>query len=395
MGPGENDARSRELLKDGMHRQVLLERCPAGGARVVKRFRSRGLLRRALDGRRARREHRLLVRLWQAEVPVPRPLELRSLEGAWELSTELLEGAVTLDDLLEGREALPASAERLASAIGRALAAAHVGGLDHRDLHAGNLMLDPLARAWLVDFGAASQRAQLSGSHLRRDLVSLAAATRERVSLRLRQRALLAWSRALPEELRATLPPPHELAADLERAARERRAAVLIEHRDRWLRVSGRCQRVDGRTLVTRLGERDEGLLAALEAPELSDRPIQPESGSTHEVYLFEGDARLRETFAELGRAYEHALPALRPIALRTGSPHRAAFGAPRGARRVPPGQAPPSESQARLRELLSDRGLTVDWEATPLWITSGGELLLGPGVRFGLTQSARGGSRG
>jgi tRNA A-37 threonylcarbamoyl transferase component Bud32 len=388
VGTGKNDGHSRALLKDGLHRQVLVERDPGGDSRVVKRYQSKGLMRRMLDGRRARREHQLLLSLWRDEVPVPRPLGLRSSGGAWELSTELLEGAVTLHELLEGRAPLPAHPVLLASAIGRTLAAAHASGLDHRDLHAGNLMLDEQARAWLVDFGSASRRKALGAGALMRDLVSLAAATRERVPVQLRQRALLSWVRALPAEYRAALPPTDQLAASVERSARERRARVLVEHRDRWLRVSGRCQRVDQDTLVTRLQPHDQLLLERIAASELDPAARELSGSPDLEAQLFEGGEDLRQSFAELGRAYEHALPALRPLVLRGGPPWRAACSAPRGSRPLLDGETPDPAQLALLRALLSDRALSLDWASLKLWQTPDGALLLGPGVRLGLSAA-------
>ncbi|MCB9913837.1 MAG: hypothetical protein H6828_01660 [Planctomycetes bacterium] len=98
-----SEAPGAETVKRGLHRVVLARTAPDGARVVVKRFASRGLLRRLGDGARARRELAVMRALAAAGVPVPRALEVRRVEGARELVQEQLDGARTLAALLRAR----------------------------------------------------------------------------------------------------------------------------------------------------------------------------------------------------------------------------------------------------------------------------------------------------
>ena len=181
----------RTLVKRSAKRTC--ERLDAGGrALFVKRYHDPGALSRLFDRARAAHELRVLAELARRGVDVPRPVEARVRAGRWELVTEWVEGAASLDDVLRGRAARPPGASgapgacaappgACAAALGALLARAHERGLDHRDLHPGNLLLAPGGRALLCDLRAARlSPAAVAPELALRDLAALAGAVRER-----------------------------------------------------------------------------------------------------------------------------------------------------------------------------------------------------------------------
>lgn len=368
-----------ELLKRGPHREVWLVR--GGEPRIVKRFSSRGALRRLLDGARARREARIGSHLAARGVAVPSPLGFSTRDGAIELSLAWIEKARPLSDLLSGAWPAPVAPELLARRLGTLLARARAAGLDQADLHAGNLLVDPTGRPWLIDFARARLVRRSRARDLLRDLALIAAATRERVPARLRRRGLVAWRRALPEALARRLPPPALLAARVEAEARRLRARAVRRHAERWLRESGVAREVGAGRVVPR--GRD---------PKRPGDLVLRAGGGTGRT-----SRQVEQAWLVAARLAEHALPAARPGRLeRTADPH-AEFD-------LPPGALPLDEAAldnelrraawrglGRLAALLEDRDLALVAAGRPaLWLAPDGTVWLGAGDST-LLQGARG----
>ncbi len=370
---------STRWLKRGLHRSVALRPGPDGAPEVVKHYRSRGWLRRLGDRRRAERELRLLRELHAAGLRVPRPRGASRVDSGWELATDCIEEARSLAELLRAPVDLPASPELLARRLGTLVGHAHALGLVHGDLHAGNLLLDAGGDAWLVDVADARIGGPLTDATLERDLIGLAADALEFTTLRQRQRFLVAWRRRLGVERSTRLRSADRLAG-LESRARDHRREVLLEHADRWTRASGLCEERDvsgGGALVARCGA--QGLVGD---PAALERLVALASAAESSVRLADVHLTLdREPAAAarwttLGRAWQHGLPTLTPLALlRLTRGDVAAYVTPPGTEAAPGAAAP---GVARLNAALRERGFRA--ESTGLWREPDGSTRLGPG---------------
>jgi tRNA A-37 threonylcarbamoyl transferase component Bud32 len=400
-----------ELLKSGARRSVALVR-DAQGVRVLKRYHARGALARARDARRAREEHALLARLHALGLPVPRPLGIQEGERGPELVLEWIEGARPLAALYKRRHGdgalgWPIAPERAARALGTAFGRFCAAGLDHPDLHAGNALLDAHGQPYLVDLAGARLRRSASARRVQRDLVALAADSRESLSRRWRMRFLLALLAALPSDVTRSLPPPRELARRVEERGRVRRRAVLERARARWLRESG----------VVRAFELELGEAGVLQG--FARRALELEPGSAFaellsralrrtqpptEVLCHEGQwllARraslrtLEHEWRELGRARQHRLSSARPLLLLRAPRPLALYELPaelhsQPARGTPRWRAA-LRSLAGLLAALRDRGLTVERvDHHTLGFAANGDLLWLPGTCLRTRSAAR-----
>ncbi|MFT7668838.1 MAG: tRNA A-37 threonylcarbamoyl transferase component Bud32 [Planctomycetota bacterium] len=362
-------------IKRGLHRSVSIELSREGEPRLVKHFRGHTWLKRLGDRARARREFELLKRLHELGLRVPEALELKQNRGAWEVHCEWIEGARDLGQLLREPGMARQSAREVAGKLGGLVGKAHAIGLDHGDLHAGNLMIDNAGCAWMVDFTAGVLRKELSPAILERDLVALAADTREFVSLGTRRRFFVAWRRAIGRGAHSAL------AAKIESLAAERRCASLIEHSDRWLRASGLCE-LNGESLLSK---------SLFEArPELRQQLAWlEERGKTKSAQLLEQQGQefwvdglspsAHASWVELGRARQHQLPALEPLALFKGG--SCAYFVPDQARPLD-AIGPLDLELGRLHGVLYDRSLHLA-NNNHLWRNTSGRLILGPGCRL------------
>lgn len=101
---------------------------------------------------RAFAEYRLLARLIERGLPVPKPIGARYQRAGFryrcDLITERVEGARPLSAEL----AAGALADETWLAIGAALARLHAAGVDHADLNAHNVLIDRRGAVSVIDF---------------------------------------------------------------------------------------------------------------------------------------------------------------------------------------------------------------------------------------------------
>lgn len=391
----------RELLKRGPKRSAHVETAPGpgeGGRRVVKRFHGPDLLDRFRDRLRARNEYGLLGRCKALGLPVPRALELRRQDGSWEVVTEYVENAPTLDDWLRGSRPGP-SWQKLARDLGRLVAQLMGIGLAHGDLHPGNFLVQERTgeapRLWLIDLTKSRLRGRLGADRMVQDLVQLTAGLRELVSDRMRRRFLVEFQRQLPIAQQASLPSRAELGRRIEDRARVFRRRDIERRTRRWLRNSSSVEPYDG--------ERGHGFVSRAASPELVPAILGARARSSwqgegrvdvdgHGAWVIDGRSwsTQRESWKRQVRLFTHGLPCLTPLCI---SRHPGGWMAlDLGPDLVPVslGTFDPQDSAVRQRIIesfgrlvgaLHDRQLEVQGlRFESLWANAEGEL------HFGLT---------
>lgn len=326
--------------------------------------------------------------LHERGLSVPRPLDLLRDGAGWEIHYEFVRDAHTLAELLGKHGANPLSPEKLARSLGALLGTAHATGLEHGDLHAGNLLLDRGGRPWMIDFTQSTMHARLPTAVMEREMVALTSDAREFVSLRVRRLFFVAWRRCLLRGRPELESFSRELASRIEVRGLERRREALIEHADRWLRVSGLCDAIEVRGQCSLLSREalsaEPDLRQAVEIAFGQDPAQRNGTNSAPPGFHLELDDSPESLWSwqELGRASQHALPTLRPVALQLSDPPQALYLRPEGAIPVKgdardiPELAPALE---QLRAQLSDRGLRLE-AFDNLWRVGNEALLLGPG---------------
>ncbi len=157
---------------------------------ALRHYRRGGLIARLCADRyvwagesrvRAFSEWRLLAKLSARGLPVPQPIAARYLRRGMTYRCDLITRLIPDADPLSSRLAagpLPESAWR---AIGAAIARLHGEGVDHADLNAHNILLDPRGAVSVIDFdrgrirrGGGWRRGNLRRLH--RSLAKIAAA---------------------------------------------------------------------------------------------------------------------------------------------------------------------------------------------------------------------------
>ncbi len=362
----------------------------------VKRFHGRGALDRWLDRRRAESEFASLTQLAATGFPAPRPSELRACNGGFELVTGWIEGAATLDELARASKPWPAPREHVAEALGELLAAMHALGLDHPDLHAGNVLVQSGPRCTLVDVHGARLGRPLGAIRLVRDLATCAAEVRERFGPTFRARAMIAWWNALPADLRPDLSGPsvsrklngaggrpklEALAAVVEARSRERRRDVVLRSRLRWSRTSSLAASFEC-----------DGVAGVRVREIVIDRALAIARGMDRDDILSVHGAwkDVRDAWWTAARLHEHCVPAARPLVLLEEPRATAFFDA--GNARPLDADAPRTRRERRrfahdlgaLVGALCDRGLVLvsRLEASVLVDPEGGARF-GPGARI------------
>jgi 3-deoxy-D-manno-octulosonic acid kinase len=133
---------------------------------ALRHYRRGGLLGRLVADRylwlgaartRSFREWRMLARLREAGLPVPRPVAAgwrrRGLCYSADLATETIPDAAPLSARLASGETVDWRG------IGRVLRGFHAAGACHADLNAHNILLDAGGAAWVLDFDRGRFRA--------------------------------------------------------------------------------------------------------------------------------------------------------------------------------------------------------------------------------------------
>lgn len=332
-----------KILKQTPSRSVRLEQRGATYV-VVKRFHHADRWARPFDAARAKREFAILEHLIARGVRVPHPLSLEPRDGGFEVAMQWIAGATSLRDRLARGERPRASWARSA---GRMVSALHGAGIDHRDLHAGNLLLGDDGAAWAIDFDKARLRRAFRPAWAERDLGVLAAGLREQTSTRWRAAALAAWRDTAAAQ---GLNVPDLDAAHLESRARGLRRAIVADRARRHL-AGGRAVRPLGQGG----GVAVVGLSTELER-ELLDAAPPPGI-----VCVADRSALLRELWTSMARLEEHGLDAPRPLAWSTGTPSRAWFRREAARASEPGSRADPlawARARGRFVGALIDRGL-------------------------------------
>lgn len=358
-----------KLLKRGLHRSVWLSAC---GGTVIKRFRSAGFWRRATDGRRARREARMLARLAELELPVPRLIALERSSAGWEVHSAVIAESRSLEELLEG-DSDPAGGVDPAR-LGTSLARFHARGFLHGDLHPGNLLATDRQAWFVIDVSRGRIRTPLPRADALHELGGLFAAIRERTTDEWRAAFLRAWSEAATPSLG---PPAADERARLERAARCARQRSVLAHLDRWVRPSSRLRafETEGELWLV-----DRRIADSTDSIRSLSRvlPGTPSKTAPESVTTIDGSEAKRRWLAA-ARALEHRLPHVRPIAWNAARSLAVLEAVAPG----PPRELRASDPESRgLAEALSDRGLFTD--APPLVErTAEGHLVLSPAHEF------------
>ena len=229
------------VLKDSPLRSVRrVAHADTDVTRVIKEYRVRGFLERVRAAwlrSRAKVEFENLATARARGLPCPRPLgfkvERKLLPRLGMLELEDLGAGATLDHVLEGHADLG-----LCARAGQLIARAFASGLEHRDLHLGNLFLAVDGTLHLLDLHSAhfhTGSVRPRSRHVRSLCLSLPWPE---------QRRLL---EALLEPLEV-VPPPEEVAAQLRTHLRRRLGRAvrssgdfLVEGdgNDRWLARRG------------------------------------------------------------------------------------------------------------------------------------------------------------
>ena len=129
---------------------------------------------------RAFAEYRLLARLIERGLPVPRPIGARYQRAGLRYRCDLITERVDDAAALSAELAVRALSDEAWRSIGAAIARLHQAGVDHADLNAHNILIDRRGAVSVIDFDRGRLRAQgaWSARNLRRLRRSLAKISR-------------------------------------------------------------------------------------------------------------------------------------------------------------------------------------------------------------------------
>ena len=250
--------------------------------------------------------------------------------------------------------------ETLGEQLGHLLASLVHLGLEHGDLHLGNLLLDDAGKVWLLDFGQARSRDKRALLEQRADLITLLASLRELATRELRDSVVHSYFESLgPEDSSRELDPD-----EFDRAARFERRRTVLRNLNRWTRESGVARLTSGPGRVE--------LSARREPTALSSRLV------------IEGEESYRAWLTS-ARLFEHQLPTLAPVRLLSRPNQAAEFELLEGHLPLSEARAHHSEqllaaSYTALIDSLHDRGLELRSLANAeLYVAPSGELYLHP----------------
>lgn len=155
-------------------------------AGVLRRYRRGGWMARITEDRylwngpqhvRSLNEFEVLRSLYEAGLPVPRPLA-----AAFWRSGPTYRAAIIVERIPEVKALASALDVADSEQVARSIYAMHEQGVWHADLNAYNILLDPEGRAWLIDFDKARrttlsmERRSANLLRLRRSLAKVAGA---------------------------------------------------------------------------------------------------------------------------------------------------------------------------------------------------------------------------
>jgi tRNA A-37 threonylcarbamoyl transferase component Bud32 len=305
-------------LKVGPHRSVHLSEDPVHGPVILKRYRSSGAWRRFRDGLRARHEMKMLTRLRDSGLRVPQPHSCERREGVWTLCVQAVQGARSLSEFLAPLSPIvaPGAKASMARNLGTLVGHAHALGLDHGDLHGGNLLLDEEGDAWLIDVPKARVRKPATSAIIERDLIVLNAEAREFVPRDLLHRFWASWRKSFLAHGGAPTLASREMLKRVESGAITHRRDSLKQHEDRWVRESGVCE----------VREHNGKTVLAAKNPAAS---AWFENESQH-IFTDTVNDEVFHAWKHVGRAWQHGLPCVIPLYLEPGTPPRAVYLLPR-----------------------------------------------------------------
>lgn len=146
---GEAPGRGASLFLDAGTEEWVLRTYRRGG--LIARLSEQHYVWTGLERSRAFRECRLTAELFDQGLPVPRPVAAgvtrHGLTYRAALITVRIPGARALAELLVSGEA----DDDLLNRVGTTIRRFHDAGLDHVDLNARNLLVDPKGKVWLID----------------------------------------------------------------------------------------------------------------------------------------------------------------------------------------------------------------------------------------------------
>ncbi len=150
--------------------EYLLRHYRRGG--LVQRLVADRYLWRGLSGSRAWREWRLLSKLWQRGLPVPRPVAAQVVRCGLYYRADLITLRLPNTETLADRLLQHPLDDSVWQRLGEMVRQFHNEGVYHADLNARNILLDRGDRLWLIDFDRGEIRSQ-SGAWREKNLARL------------------------------------------------------------------------------------------------------------------------------------------------------------------------------------------------------------------------------